>query len=240
MLEPPEIRLQSVVQRYRVADGVDVLALDRADVGIAPREVVAIVGPSGSGKSTLLRLIGGLESPTAGEIEVGGERVSEMSGRELVSYRRRVGFVFQRFNLLPALTAFENVLVPALPDRRSRGLDTGRATELLNAVGVGHRADFFPSRLSAGEQQRVAIARALMNEPRLVLADEPTGSLDSRASSAIMDLLLELRQSHGVTLLVATHDPLVAERADRTIHLRDGKIDRSAPSPTVIRHRVSQ
>ena len=238
MLEPPEIRVRSLVQRYRVAGDVDVLALDHASVSVAPREAVAVMGPSGSGKSTLLRLIGGLESPTSGDIDVGDERVSELTGCELVNYRRRVGFVFQRFNLLPALTAFDNVLIPALPERRSRGLNTERATGLLNAVGVGHRADFLPSRLSAGEQQRVAIARALMNEPRLILADEPTGSLDSRLSSSIMDLLLALRQSRGLTLLVATHDPLVAERADRIIHLRDGMIDAPGSGDVVIRRRL--
>jgi putative ABC transport system ATP-binding protein len=184
---------------------------------------VALWGPSGSGKSTLLQLVGGLDRPDAGEIRSSGRALRELSGRELAAYRRRVGFVFQRYNLLPALTVIDNVMAPVLPYRVDFDKQA-RARELLSIVGLAARADSLPSRLSGGQQQRVAIARALINRPPLVLADEPTGNLDTHTGSGILDLLLQLRERWAVTIVIATHDPSVAMRCDRIVGLSDGRM----------------
>ncbi len=200
-------------------------ALRGVDLDVAPGEFVALVGPSGSGKSTLLHLIGGLVRPTGGEVWVNGMELGRSSDRELVLYRRdTLGFVFQSFNLLPIKTAWENVAVPLMlagvaPERRR-----ARAMALLEQLGLGQRAHHRPAELSGGEQQRVAIARALANHPRLILADEPTGNLDSRTGGEIMALLQRLVRDEGLTLLLVTHDMAVARYADRIVHLRDGMV----------------
>jgi putative ABC transport system ATP-binding protein len=170
--------------------------------------------------------MGALERADSGMVEVAGQDLGGLSRRELAAHRRRVGFVFQRFNLLPALTVADNVMAPVLPYRVDFDKEA-RARELLAAVGLAGRETSLPSRLSGGQQQRVAIARALINRPPLVLADEPTGNLDSRTGAEIIDLLLGLRAEHGVTIVVATHDAQVAARCDRVVRLVDGRVDRA-------------
>ena len=195
------------------------------DVEIARGDFVALRGASGTGKSTLLHLLGGLDTPNAGEIIFEGQNLAGFSDRELTLFRnRRVGFVFQAYHLLPELTALENVCLPA---RMARiGVDTAasRARELLSRVGLQDRLDHKPSELSGGEQQRVAIARALINEPELLLADEPTGNLDSHTGGEIIELLKNLRPEKKMTLVIATHDGKVAASAPRVIELVDGQI----------------
>jgi putative ABC transport system ATP-binding protein len=201
-------------------------ALRGVDLEIARGEFVALVGPSGSGKSTVLNLVGGLDRSTEGEIWIDGTRLSGSDEKTLTRHRRqRVGFVFQSFNLLPRLTAEENVALPLMfsgvPEKERRA----RARALLEQVGLGERLTHRPTQLSGGEQQRVAIARALVGQPALLLADEPTGNLDTATGVEIMRLLKELNQEHGLTLLVVTHDPEVAAFADRVVRLRDGQVD---------------
>jgi putative ABC transport system ATP-binding protein len=202
-----------------------VRALDGIDLDIERGEMVAIMGPSGSGKSTLLHLLGALETPTAGSIALGGRHFGGLDDRELTLLRRRgIGFVFQFYNLLPALTAEENVLLPALiaGDRDPHVRD--RARSLLRLVGLSERAAHLPSELSGGEQQRVSIARALLTEPELVLADEPTGNLDSRSEAQVLELLSELNREQGHTIVLVTHDPGAAAIAGRVVFLRDGRL----------------
>jgi ABC-type lipoprotein export system ATPase subunit len=195
------------------------------DVEIARGDFLALRGASGAGKSTLLHLIGGLDTPNAGEIFFAGENLSRFSERRLTDFRnRRVGFVFQAYHLLPELTALENVCLPARVARVSAGDARKRACELLARVGLQDRLDHKPSELSGGEQQRVAIARALVNEPVLLLADEPTGNLDSHTGGEIMALLQSLRTERQTTLVIATHDARVAAIAPRVIELVDGLI----------------
>jgi putative ABC transport system ATP-binding protein len=203
-------------------DGIEVLALRGVDLDIRESELVALMGPSGCGKSTLLHLLGGLDRPTAGSIALGETRVEGHSEAEWAVLRRReIGFVFQFFNLVQTLTVAENVDLPALLVGMSRKEARRRREELLDRLGVSVRADALPSRLSGGQQQRVALARALVNRPRLLLADEPTGNLDSGSAREVVALLRELA-NEGQTVLLATHDPRVAARADRVLQLRDG------------------
>lgn len=200
----------------------DVHALRGVSLEIEGRASVAIVGPSGCGKSTLLHLLGGLDRPTDGKVFFRGSSLSEID-RDL--YRaRQVGFVFQSFHLLPTLTAVENVQVPMFEAPWSRRERVDRAEGLIRDVGLSHRRTHRPTRLSVGERQRVAIARALANEPSLLLADEPTGNLDSRSQDEIMDLLESLRERRGLTMVVITHSQEVAASAGRVIHLRDGQV----------------
>jgi ABC-type lipoprotein export system ATPase subunit len=195
------------------------------DVEISRGDFLALRGASGAGKSTLLHLIGGLDTPNAGEIFFAGERLSQFSESRLTHFRnRRVGFVFQAYHLLPELTALENVCLPGRIARLSAGELANRAEELLARVGLAERLDHKPSELSGGEQQRVAIARALINEPVLLLADEPTGNLDSRTGGEIMDLLKSLRGERQMTLVIATHDAKIAALAPRVRELVDGRI----------------
>jgi ABC-type lipoprotein export system ATPase subunit len=195
------------------------------DVEISRGDFVALRGASGTGKSTLLHLIGGLDSPNAGEIIFRGQKLSEFSESKLTNFRNRsVGFVFQAYHLLPELTALENVCLSARIARISAGDAAQRARELLGRVGLAARTDHKPSELSGGEQQRVAIARALVNEPELLLADEPTGNLDSRSGGEIIELLKSLRVEKQTTLVIATHDEKVAKHAQRVIELVDGRI----------------
>lgn len=223
MIEPM-VRTQGLGRDFRVGSTV-VHALRDASLRVDRGELVAVRGRSGSGKTTLLSLIGGLDRPTAGEAFVDGRSVGEMAPNDLVDLRRRkIGFIFQAFGLLSILSAAENVEVPLRlvgADRRER---EDRAAVLLELVGLGGRAGHRPHELSGGEQQRVAIARALANRPDLLLADEPTGQLDSHTGRAIMSLLRAVVRSEGVTALIATHDPMLIDLADRVIELRDGRI----------------
>jgi putative ABC transport system ATP-binding protein len=185
--------------------------------------VTALCGPSGSGKSTLLHLIGGMDRPDSGSIWTDDDELTKFPTARLVEYRRTVGFVFQTFALLPALTARDNVMLPVLPYRSGKQ-DLVRASELLALVGLEGREDAIPSQLSGGQRQRVAIARALMGKPRLIVADEPTGNLDTATGTEIIDLLFHLRDTRGITIVVGTHDESLAARCDRTVRLRDGRV----------------
>jgi ABC-type lipoprotein export system ATPase subunit len=199
-----------------------VRAVDRVDLDVLAGETVAVMGPSGCGKSTLLHLLGGLDRATAGEIWLAGQRIDQMSERAMAALRRdAVGFVFQAFHLMDELTAVENVELPALLAGRSPRAARRRATELLNQVGLGDRARHLPSQLSGGQRQRVAIARALANAPLIVLADEPTGNLDSEATLDVLRLFESLHEA-GQTLVIVTHDARIAATADRLISMRDG------------------
>jgi len=201
-----------------------VQALRGVDLEVVEGRMVAIMGPSGSGKSTLLHILGALDRPDAGSVAIDGERYDNLSDRELTRLRGDVfGFVFQFFNLLPTLTAAENVLVPALVNGERPANYADRVAELLDRVGLGDRATHLPTELSGGEQQRVAIARALLRRPRLVLADEPTGNLDSSAGATVMGLLRAV-VDEGQTVVMVTHDPGAAALADRVVFLRDGVV----------------
>ena len=217
------VTLGGVSKTYRSGEGAAVSALSEVSLELSGGEVVAVSGASGSGKSTLLHVIGAMDQPDHGSVRVGGREISELGEGERASFRRGVGFVFQRFHLLPALTALDNVLAPVMPYRVDFDR-TARARELLEAVGLEGRGNDLPSRLSGGEQQRVAIARAFINRPGIVLADEPTGNLDLANGTMVMDLLLRLRQEHGFTLLIATHDLAISVRCERTIRLSDGHV----------------
>ena len=203
---------------------VEVRALRGVDVKIKAGEVVSIMGPSGSGKSTLMNIIGCLDRPTSGEYYLDGELVSNMTDDELALVRnKRVGFVFQNFNLLSRSTALTNVELPL----RYAGITEGRhekAVNALKAVGLGDRVNHKPTELSGGQQQRVALARAIINNPSIIMADEPTGNLDSKSGKEIMQLLLDLNRKFGTTLIIVTHDPKIAKQTERVIELYDGKI----------------
>ena len=206
-----------------------VRAIDGIDLEIDAGEFVAREGPSGSGKTTLLQLLGALDRPSSGEIVFDGTNLASQRDHELAELRLRAfGFVFQQFNLIPTLTALENVEVKLAPV----GGDRERALHMLEEVGLAHRADHLPAHMSGGEQQRVAIARALSVEPRVVLADEPTGNLDTTTGGEIIDLLASLAEQHGSTVIVATHDTTLAARAPRRIAMRDGKLV-NVPAPAV-------
>jgi putative ABC transport system ATP-binding protein len=220
------IRLEGVAKVYGTGEA-RVEALRGINLTIEPGEFVAVMGPSGSGKSTLMNIIGCLDRPTAGRYWLAGEDVSRMNKTQLASVRnRRVGFIFQSFNLLPRATALNNVMLPLLYDRRNhRGPQQREAAAraALAQVGLSERARHFPTQLSGGQQQRVAIARALINNPALLLADEPTGNLDTQSSAEIMALLHELHDRGG-TILMVTHEHDIAANAQRTVHVRDGQI----------------
>ncbi len=208
------------------AGATGVNAVRGIDLTIRSGEFLAIVGPSGSGKSTLLSLIGGIDTPTTGRVLLGGVDVASLNDDErTLMRRRRIGFIFQAFNLLPTLSAVENVALPLELDGIPAHEARPRGIEALEAVGLGPRADHLPSMMSGGEQQRVAVARALVIRPALVLADEPTGNLDSVSSAQVVALLRELVDADGQTVVIVTHDLQLAEIADRIIHVRDGQIE---------------
>src|SRR3954452_11231432 len=220
--DPGAAPLIEAVNLERTFPDGGVKALRGVSLRVARGESVAITGPSGCGKSTLLHLLGGLDLPTAGEVRFEG---TPLSALDLDAFRaRRIGFVFQSFHLLPTLNAVENVQIPMFESDRSRAGRGERAARLLDEVGMSHRRDQYPNTLSGGERQRVAIARARANEPSLLLADEPTGNLDSVSQEEVLNLLKTLRRERGLTLVVVTHSPEVAAEADRNIRRRDGKI----------------
>ena len=221
--EGAQIVCDNLVRIFKVAD-LEVVALQGLDLLVAPGEMTAIVGASGSGKSTLLNILGGLDAPSAGRAHVAGHDLAQMGRRERTAYRRRVvGVIWQQTgrNLLPYLSARENVELPMILDGRAHRRT--RALELLDLVGLATRADHRPERLSGGEQQRVAIAVALANGPAVVLADEPTGELDSATAAEVFALLRQVNSELGTTILVVTHDPLVSEQVARTVRIRDGR-----------------
>jgi putative ABC transport system ATP-binding protein len=226
---PLAIEVEGLVKTYG-SGPTEVRALRGVDLALAGGEFVAVMGPSGSGKSTLLHIVGALESPTEGRISVGGRGYEGLSDRQLTRLRgEHIGFVFQFFNLLPSLTALENVLLPALITGRLDDAVQRRGADLLTRVGLGERAEHRPTELSGGEQQRVSIARAVLLSPELLLADEPTGNLDSRAGAEILRLLRELNRDEGRTIVMVTHDPSAAAMADRVIFFRDGQVAGEVP-----------
>jgi ABC-type lipoprotein export system ATPase subunit len=202
-----------------------VQALDNVSLDVPEGQFIAIMGPSGSGKSTLLYMLGGLDRPTGGSIQVAGQDVSHMSGEDLARFRREtIGFIFQAFHLVPTLTALENVALPGIFAGLPRDLRENRAIKLLSALSMEDRMDHRPSQLSGGQQQRVAIARALFNNPPIIMADEPTGALDSKTGQTVMRMLRWLCSKQGKTVVIVTHDPGVASYSDRMLNLRDGQI----------------
>jgi putative ABC transport system ATP-binding protein len=221
----PVVELENVRREYLVGDQVTV-ALDGVDLVIERGEFVAIVGPSGSGKSTMMNLIGCLDRPSSGVVKIASDPTSELNDNQLTSLRSKaIGFVFQQFQLLPNTTAIENVMAPLLYQGVSSKQAKQAATEMLNRLGLGERLNFDRNRLSGGQQQRVAIARALVTSPDIVLADEPTGALDSKTGAQVLELLQELNQE-GRTIILITHDLEIAASAPRRVFLRDGRIER--------------
>ena len=218
------VQVRDVHKVYtRGSERVDVLK--GLDLEVGTGEFLALMGPSGSGKSTLLNLIGGLDTPSSGRVAVGGRELSGASSRELAAWRaEHVGFVFQFYNLLPVLTAARNVELPLLLTNLSRADRKRHVDAALQLVGLADRAHHYPSQLSGGQEQRVGIARAIINDPTLLLCDEPTGDLDRTTASEILDLLGALNQRHGKTVIMVTHDPLAAERAGRVLHLDKGQL----------------
>ncbi len=226
MTATPAVEARDVARSYRL-DGVSVEALRGVTLTIDPGDYVAIVGPSGSGKSTLMHLLGCLDRPTSGSLLLGGRDVAELSDSELADLRNRtIGFVFQSFQLLGRTSALENVGLPLVYRGLRRAERRARAGAALESVGLGHRLGHRPGQLSGGEQQRVAIARALVGEPTVLLADEPTGNLDSRSGADVLALLGRLNAERGVAVVVVTHDLEVAAHARRRIDVRDGLIER--------------
>ncbi|OGW66745.1 MAG: ABC transporter [Nitrospirae bacterium RIFCSPLOWO2_02_FULL_62_14] len=211
------------------AGGRTITILDNVSLDIPAKQMVAIVGPSGSGKSTLLGLMAGLDRPTSGSIILDGMEITGLPERDITRYRRqKIGYIFQSFHLIPTLTALENVAVPL--ELNGDAAADERANELLAAVGLRDRSGHYPVQLSGGEQQRVAVARAFACRPPILLADEPTGNLDSATGRQVIDLLLGINRDHGSTLVLVTHDQALAENAERIVSLRDGRIESDKPS----------
>ena len=230
----PIISCRNLSKIYMMGDQ-EVRALDGVDLDIAEGEFVAIMGPSGSGKSSLMNLIGALDRPTSGEMWINGRALSDMSRDDLADLRNEtLGFVFQQFNLLARQDAFQNVRLPLRYARKDTGDHDARAKECLELVGLGDRMDHRPMQLSGGQQQRVAIARALANRPRILLADEPTGALDTKTTNEIMHLMQDLNRQ-GITVVVITHEDEVAAYASRQIHFRDGRIESDSAHPELRR-----
>lgn len=232
------VKLEDVGKSYESVDGGDPVAvLDQISFEVQRGESVAIVGPSGSGKSTLLNIIGTLDRPSRGRVLLDGEEVSQLNDAELAAVRnRRVGFVFQAHHLLPQCTVLENVLVPTMPstDKALRAGAESRARSLLDRVGLGSRLGHRPGQLSGGERQRVAVVRALINQPNVLLADEPTGALDRASAQHLARLLLELNREQQVTLVLVTHALDLASQMERVLELKDGKLEPSIPTSALV------
>ena len=222
------IRVRNLNKVYH-RGGETINVLQGLNLDVEKGEFVAFMGPSGSGKTTLLNLLGGLDTPTSGTVTVDGDEITNMSGRNLASWRaRHVGFIFQMYNLIPVLTAFQNVELPLLLTKLSKAQRRQHVETALSLVGLPDRMKHYPRQLSGGQEQRVAIARAIVTDPTFLLCDEPTGDLDRKAAEEILDLLTELESNHGKTILMVTHDPLAAERADMTLHLDKGALVEAA------------
>ena len=227
------IELRDIHKTYYLGE-VDLPVLKGVSLNVSRGELVALMGVSGSGKSTLINILGCLDHPTSGEYFLDSQEVSPLTARERARLRNRtIGFVFQSFNLLPRTTALENVLMPLTYTREdlSEQQMKQRAAELLRKVGLADRIDHLPSQLSGGEQQRVAVARSLVNQPRLLLADEPTGNLDSRTSEELLQMFQQINSAEGITIILVTHDPGVAKHAQRVIHIKDGLIENGTRQP---------
>ena len=228
MSEKNLVRVSNVDKIFK-RGSEDVHVLGGLDLEIPEGEFLALMGPSGSGKSTLLNLIGGLDRPSQGTVEVGGDRIDQLSSRRLASWRaRHVGLVFQFYNLMPVLTAQKNVELPLLLTHLSRSERKKRAEIALDIVGLSHRTGHYPGTLSGGEQQRVGIARAIVTDPTLLLCDEPTGDLDRKSGDEVLDLLQELNREQGKTIVMVTHDIHAAARASRTLYLNKGRLSTTA------------
>ena len=222
MAEEPMIRMRSVDRTYRKG-GAELRVLQDLDFNVDKGEFVALMGPSGSGKSTILNLAGGLDRPDGGEIHFEGEHLDDLSEGALAAWRaRNIGFIFQAYNLIPVLTAQQNVELPLLLTPLGRGKRKEQSRLALEVAGIGHRASHFPKQLSGGEEQRVSVARAIATDPKVLLADEPTGDLDAENAASILDLLCRLNEENGQTIVMVTHDPKAAERAHRVMHLQKG------------------
>ena len=218
------IRTEALSRCYQMGDQI-VHALDGVETAIEDGEMLAVMGPSGSGKSTFLYLIGGLDRPTAGRVRVRGVAIDELDEDDLAAYRvHDVGFIFQAFHLIPTMTAIDNVMLPMVFARMSEASRRERAEALLDRVGLKDRLHHRPTELSGGQQQRVAIARALANDPQLILADEPTGNLDTHSGAEVMSLLTRLNRDEDRTIVIVSHDPSVMDYATRAIHFRDGRV----------------
>lgn len=225
----PAVKVSGLRKTYASGE-TSVEALKGIDLTIEAGEFVAVMGPSGSGKSTLMHILGALESFDEGSVEIGGVSLAGLDDKKATLLRRdAIGFIFQFFNLLPTMTAEENVMLPSLIAGEKAGALHDRAHELLDLVGLGNRATHLPSQLSGGEQQRVSVARSLMRDPELLLADEPTGNLDSKTGGAVLDMLRDVQQKSGHTIMMVTHDAVAASRATRVVFLRDGLIAGEVP-----------
>jgi putative ABC transport system ATP-binding protein len=226
------ITVRSLNKVYK-RGGETIEVLQGLNLDVEQGEFVAFMGPSGSGKTTLLNLLGGLDTPTSGTVTVDGDEITNMSGKKLSSWRaRHVGFIFQMYNLIPVLTAFQNVELPLLLTALSKAKRRLHVETALTLVGLGDRMQHYPRQLSGGQEQRVAIARAIVADPTFLLCDEPTGDLDRKAAEEILDLLTSLVSEHGKTILMVTHDPLAAERADLVLHLDKGVLVEAAAEAT--------
>ena len=223
------VRIRDVTKTFH-RGSEDIHVLSSLDLTVAKGEFLALMGPSGSGKSTLLNLIGGLDRPTHGSVEIGGQRIDQLSERDLAAWRaEHVGFVFQFYNLMPVLTAERNVELPLLLTHLAKSQRRQHAGNALKAVGLSHRLKHYPRTLSGGEQQRVGIARAIVSDPTILLCDEPTGDLDRKSGDEILTLLQTLNQEQGKTIIMVTHDPHASIRASRTVHLDKGQLATTAP-----------
>ncbi|MEM2235248.1 MAG: ABC transporter ATP-binding protein [Desulfurococcaceae archaeon] len=234
-----DVEIRDLVKIYKIGRTIEVHALRGINVNIKAGEAVCIMGPSGSGKTTLLNIIGGVDKPTGGQVVVGGVRVHELDESRLEKYRlKTVGYIFQAFNLVPMLTALENVELPMIPLGINGSTRRRRAEQLLKVVGLGDKLYHKPFELSGGEQQRVAIAVALANDPPLILADEPTAELDIENAMKVIDLLIKLSKESGKTVIISTHDPRIAIRADRILRMEDGVI-KSEHKPVELEEGIS-
>lgn len=230
------VKTQNLKKYYQVGNQV-VKALDGVDFAVREREFVAIIGKSGSGKSTLLHMIGGLDTPTEGSVVVDGIRLEELNADQLALYRRRkVGFIFQQYNLIPDLNVYDNIVFPLELDGAK--VDTEFIDELLKNLNIADKAEMLPSMLSGGEQQRVAIVRALAARPAIILADEPTGNLDTAGSHDVIGLLQVLARQYQQTVIVITHDPDIAQMAERIVRIEDGRIFSSSPADEMVEKKV--
>lgn len=233
MSDQPLIQCRGVTKSYRKGD-TTITPLERLDLDVRAGEFLALMGPSGSGKTTLLNLIAGIDSPSGGELRIGGTNIAKLSRSRMADWRStNIGYIFQLYNLVPVLTAYENVELPLLLHRLSRRARHERVAAVLELVGIADRHDHFPRQLSGGQEQRVAIARAIVADPKIIVADEPTGDLDADSATAIMDLLTRLCDELGKTLVMVTHDARCAQRARRTLHLEKGRLVEPGRIPAV-------